>query len=61
MHDVIKSSLATDTASWAPHQELIDYFAAPLEDVNVIVAWRGAQLPAFKHFWATSIVEKCLL
>ena len=44
MRDAIKSRLVADTASQAPHQELIDYLAAPLEDVNDIVAWWGVSI-----------------
>ena len=50
MRDTIKSRLATDAASRAPHQELIDYLAAPLEDVNDIVAWWGVSI-IFISFW----------
>ena len=50
MCDAIKSRLAADTASRAPRQELIDYLAAPLEDVNDIVAWWGVSV-IFILFW----------
>ena len=50
MRNTIKSCLATDAASQAPYQELIDYLAAPLEDVNDMVAWWGVSI-IFISFW----------
>ena len=54
MHNAIKSRLATDTASWAPCQGLIDYLASPLEDVNDIVAWWGKH-----HFYFILVAFEC--
>jgi hypothetical protein len=39
MRDTVKSCLANDAANQSPRQELKDYFAAPLEDVDNPVAW----------------------
>jgi hypothetical protein len=50
MRDAIKTHLVTATASQAPCQELIDYLAAPLEDVNDIVAWWRVSI-TFILFW----------
>jgi hypothetical protein len=44
MCDAIKSHLANDAANPSPHQELKDYPAALLEDVNNPVAWWGVSL-----------------
>ena len=41
MRDAIKSRVANDVASQRPRQELKDYLAAPLEDVDNVVAWWG--------------------
>jgi hypothetical protein len=47
MRNAIKSRLATDAARRAPRQELLDYLAAPLEDINDIVAWWGVSTIPF--------------
>lgn len=47
MHNAIKSRLATDAARWAPRQELLDYLAAPLEDIDDVVAWWGVSTIPF--------------
>ncbi|KAG0701880.1 ribonuclease H-like domain-containing protein [Suillus ampliporus] len=39
MCDAVKSHVAGDTASQRPRQELEDYLASPLEDVENIVSW----------------------
>jgi hypothetical protein len=44
MHNAVKSRLTTDAAKWAPRQELIDYLAAPLEEVDDIMAWWGVRI-----------------
>jgi hypothetical protein len=44
MRNAVKSRLATDAAKRAPRQELIDYLAAPLEEVDDIVAWWGVRI-----------------
>jgi hypothetical protein len=44
MHNAMKSCLANDVANQSPHQELKDYLAAPLEDVDNPVAWWGVSL-----------------
>ena len=56
MHNASKSCLATDAASRAPCQEHVDYLAAPLEDVNDIVAWWGVSIVfiSFGNFWMYS-------
>jgi hypothetical protein len=41
MRDAVKSRLANDAANQSPRQELKDYLAAPLEDVDNPVAWWG--------------------
>jgi hypothetical protein len=41
MHDAVKTRVANDTANQRPRQELDDYLAAPLEDVENIVVWWG--------------------
>jgi hypothetical protein len=43
MRDAIKSHLTNDAASKRPRQELEDYLAAPLEDVDNVVAWWGVR------------------
>ena len=44
MRNAVKSRLATDAAKRAPRQELIDYLATPLEEVDDIVAWWGVRI-----------------
>lgn len=41
MRDAVHSRVMSDTANRRPRQELDDYLAAPLEDVENIVAWWG--------------------
>ena len=41
MWEAIKSHLASDVVSHSPHQELQDYLATPLEEVDGVVAWWG--------------------
>jgi hypothetical protein len=41
MHDAIKSRVASDAVGRSPRQELKDYLAAPLEDVDDVIAWWG--------------------
>ena len=41
MHDAIKSCVASDVVGCSPCQELKDYLAAPLEDVDDVIAWWG--------------------
>lgn len=44
MRDAVKAQIADDATSRRPHQELDDYLAAPLEDVNDVVSWWGVSL-----------------
>ena len=44
MRDAVKAQIADDVTSRRPHQELDDYLAAPLEDVNDVVSWWGVSL-----------------
>ena len=39
MQEAIKSCLVSDVVSCNPHQELQDYLATPLEEVDNVVAW----------------------
>ncbi|KIK43880.1 hypothetical protein CY34DRAFT_803305 [Suillus luteus UH-Slu-Lm8-n1] len=41
MRDAIKARVSHDTARQRPRRELEDYLAAPLEDVENVVAWWG--------------------
>ena len=41
MQEAIKSRLANDVVSRNPRQELQDYLATPLEEVDNVVAWWG--------------------
>ena len=41
MRETIKARLASDIVSRSPRQELQDYLAAPLEDVDDVVSWWG--------------------
>lgn len=50
MRDAVKTRVANDTANRRPHQELDEYLAAPLEDVENIVAW-----------WGVSFFASCFL
>jgi hypothetical protein len=52
MRDAVKTRVANDTANRRPRQELDDYLAAPLEDVENIVAWWGVSFFA-SHFLAS--------
>jgi len=49
MRDAVKSRLATDAANQSPCQELTDYLAAPLEDVDNPVAWWGVSFSIYVH------------
>jgi len=44
MRDAVKPHIALDATSHRSHQELDDYLAAPLEDVDNVVAWWGVSL-----------------
>jgi hypothetical protein len=44
MRDAVKAQIADNATSRRPHQELDDYLAAPLEDVNDVVSWWGVSL-----------------
>lgn len=44
MRDAVKSRVTYDTAGRRPCQELDDYLAAALEDVDNVVAWWGVSL-----------------
>jgi hypothetical protein len=44
MRDAVKSRGASDTASRRPRQELEDYLASPLEDIENVVAWWGVSV-----------------
>ena len=50
MRNAIKSRLATDAARRDPRQELLDYLAAPLEDIDDVVAWWGVRTILFVFF-----------
>jgi hypothetical protein len=41
MREAIKFRLASDVVSHSPCQELQDYLATPLEEVDDVVAWWG--------------------
>jgi hypothetical protein len=41
MCDAIKACVSHDATHQQPHQELEDYLAAPLEDVENVVVWWG--------------------
>ena len=41
MREAIKSCLVSDIVSHNPRQELQDYLATPLEEVDNVVAWWG--------------------
>jgi hypothetical protein len=41
MRNAIKARVSHDATHQWPHQELEDYLAAPLEDVENVVAWWG--------------------
>jgi hypothetical protein len=48
MRDAIKARVSHDAARQRPRRELEDYLAAPLEDVENVVAWWGVSpLPSF--------------
>lgn len=49
MRDAVKSRLATDAANQSPRQELADYLAAPLENVDNPVAWWGVSFSIRVH------------
>jgi hypothetical protein len=48
MRDAIKARVSHDAARQRPRRELEDYLAAPLEDVENVVAWWGvSSLPSY--------------
>jgi hypothetical protein len=57
MRDAVKTRVTNDTANRRPRQELDDYLAAPLEDVENIVAWWGV---SFSHRISLQVDSLCL-
>jgi hypothetical protein len=53
MRDAVQSRVVSDTANQRPRQELDDYLAAPLEDVENIVAWWGVSFFFISVFLAS--------
>ena len=53
MRDAVKSRMVNDVALRRPRQELEDYLAAPLEEVDNVVLWWGVR-PLF--YWHNFIL-----